>query len=272
MHQGVWDLLCHEAAPRAEVAALLAVHTGEHVELVLEHAPRQGLRALDEDTLLGPGSPEAALRAAGAVVRATTAVLQQEAGAAFCSVRPPGHHATRAHAMGFCLFNNLAVGVAQALGLGIDRVGIVDFDAHRGNGTEEIFADDARVLYCSLYQHPFYPVDTRVRVPANVVDVPLAAGSDGRALRRLVEAQWLPALRRFRPQIVFVSAGFDAHALDDMSGLNFVDADYRWLSQQIVEVAGEHAEGRVVSTLEGGYHLPSLGRCVALHVRALLHV
>ncbi|MEZ5965969.1 MAG: histone deacetylase family protein [Planctomycetota bacterium] len=272
MERGVFDLLQHEPAPRAELEALLRVHKRAHVERVLGSAPDEGLVQFDADTFLGPASPEAALRAAGAVVRATDAVLAGEVRAAFCAVRPPGHHATRDRAMGFCLFNNVAVGVAHALATGVRRLAVLDFDAHRGNGTEEIFADDPRVLFCSLYQHPFYPYGDRSHVPANVVDVPLAAGSDGGALRDLFETRWLPALTRHRPEVLFLSAGFDAHVLDEMSGLCFTDNDYAWLSQRIVEVATADAAGRVVSALEGGYHLPSLGRCVTLHVRALLQV
>jgi len=192
---------------------------------------------------------------------------------AFCAVRPPGHHAEPAHAMGFCLFNNIAVGVAHALQHHLlERVAIIDFDVHHGNGTETMLRDEPRVLFCSSFQHPFYPHTPLDHTHPNVVEVPLAAGSKGDIFRSAVEQQIIPAVEKFAPQMIFVSAGFDAHIEDDMSGLALNDDDYSWISEQIVTLADKHANGRIVSTLEGGYALNALGRSTARHIKALLRV
>jgi acetoin utilization deacetylase AcuC-like enzyme len=212
----------------------------------------------------------AVLHAAGAVVRATEMVIGRAAENAFCNVRPPGHHACHGRAMGFCFFNNVAVGAAHALEVhGLERVAIVDFDVHHGNGTEDIFAGDRRVLMVSTFQHPFYPYSGTEGRSRQMVNIPLAAYSGGEQFRRAVEEAWLPALNEFEPQMVFVSAGFDAHRDDDMASLRLVEDDYAWVTRQIMDVAARYARGRLVSTLEGGYNLPALARSVRAHIREL---
>jgi acetoin utilization deacetylase AcuC-like enzyme len=225
---------------------------------------------LDPDTAMSPGTWDAALRAAGAAVLATDLVVGGRVENAFCSVRPPGHHATRTRAMGFCIFNNVAVAARHALeGHGLERVAIVDFDVHHGNGTEEIFADDARALMVSTFQHPFYPYRGTDDPAPNMVNVPLAAGTGSQGFRDAVERYWLPRLDEFRPQLVLFSAGFDAHVEDDMAMLRLVDQDYAWVTEQVKAVADRHAGGRMVSVLEGGYALSALGRSVVQHLRVL---
>ena len=232
--------------------------------------PARGLVHLDPDTAMNPHTMKAAKRAAGAAVLATDRVIRGQAEAAFCSVRPPGHHAERARAMGFCLFNNVAVAAAHALeGHGLKRVAIVDFDVHHGNGTEDIFRDDPRVLMVSTFQHPFYPYSGIEGRSERMVNIPLAAHSGGREFRDAVERHWLPALDAFRPEMLFVSAGFDAHRDDGMAMLNLVEADYAWVTERIKEAAGRTAGGRIVSVLEGGYELHALGRSVATHLKVL---
>ena len=216
------------------------------------------------------GTIAAVWRAAGAAVAATDAVIAGRARNAFCSVRPPGHHATQREAMGFCFVNSVAVAVRRALEVhGLERVAVVDFDVHHGNGTEDILAGDARVLMVGLFQHPFYPYSGVDRPAANMINVPMPAYTDGAAVRTMVEARWLPALEAFAPQMIFISAGFDAHREDDLGQMRLVEADYVWMTQQIMDVAERHAGGRIVSCLEGGYNLSALGRSVTAHVKAL---
>jgi acetoin utilization deacetylase AcuC-like enzyme len=257
-------------APRATGEQLARAHTALYVQEIVASAPASGYLALDPDTAMNPHSLEAALRAAGAAVLGAEMVMRGEVERAFCAVRPPGHHALRDAAMGFCIFNNVAVGIRHALDvLGVQRVALVDFDAHHGNGSEDILAGDERVLMASTFQRDFYPFLGDEPRGANMVNVGLAAGADGEALRAAVERSWLPALERFRPQLIFVSAGFDAHRADDMAGLRFVEDDYKWVTREIVALAERHCAGRVVSCLEGGYHPFHLARCVAAHVREL---
>jgi acetoin utilization deacetylase AcuC-like enzyme len=267
---GIAEQLARYDAPLATDEQLERVHPRDFVRAVREIAPRQGTVHLDPDTAMNPHTLQAALRAAGAGVLATDLVLQGEANAAFCPVRPPGHHACRARAMGFCIFNNVAVAARHALKAhGLERVAIIDFDVHHGNGTEDVFSDDEQVLMASIFQHPFYPYSGTEDPAPNMRNVPLAAGSGGKELRRAVQEIWLPALEEFKPQLVLFSAGFDAHVEDDMAMLRFTDSDYRWVTEQVADVARRHANGRMVSLLEGGYALEALGRSAVQHVRVL---
>lgn len=268
---GLDAALRHYDAPRVAREALSRVHAPEYVDAVYAAAPEEGLVWLDPDTAMGPGTLEAAERAAGAQTLAVDLVLGGEATSAFCLVRPPGHHAERARAMGFCFFNNIAVGAAHALAAhGLSRVAIVDFDVHHGNGTEQIFSGDRRVLFCSTFQHPFYPYSGADSTADNVVNVPLPGGSASAAFRAAVMDQWLPALESFAPELILISAGFDAHLEDDMAGLALREPDYAWVTKELRKLAERFAGGRIVSTLEGGYALSALGRSVVSHLRALL--
>jgi acetoin utilization deacetylase AcuC-like enzyme len=259
----------HEA-PLALREQLERVHAPEYVATLATVAPEHGIVHLDPDTAMNAYTHRAALRAAGAAILATDLVAGGTAENAFCNVRPPGHHAERHRAMGFCFFNNVAVAAAHALDVhGLERVAIVDFDVHHGNGTEDIFRDDPRVLMVSTFQHPFYPYSGVEGRSERMVNVPLAARSTGREFRAAVEEYWLPALEAFEPRMIFVSAGFDAHRDDDMAGLGLVESDYAWVTARLMEVAERHAAGRIVSTLEGGYELHALGRSVAAHLRVL---
>jgi acetoin utilization deacetylase AcuC-like enzyme len=219
---------------------------------------------------MNPYSYQAALHAAGAGVQAVDAVMGGEAPTAFCAVRPPGHHACRDQAMGFCLFNNVAIAAHHAMARhGLERIAIVDFDVHHGNGTEDIFAGDARVLMCGIFQHPFYPHSGTPARADNMVNVPVAAYTGGAEVREIVTRIWLPRLEAHRPQLILVSAGFDAHREDELGQLRLVEADYAWITNQLMQVADRHAQGRVVSMLEGGYDLSALGRSVVAHIREL---
>lgn len=270
---GLLDVLRYFDAPDATTSQLLRVHTKGHLEQLEAMAPKSGYARLDPDTIVSPDSLQAARRAAGAVVKAVDLVIGGEMESAFCGVRPPGHHAESNRAMGFCLYNNIAVGVAHAIEEhGLDKVAVVDFDVHQGNGTEEIFQDNDRVLFCSTFQHPFFPFTTPLENAANRVNVPLAATAKSAEFRAAISEQWLPALEKFQPQMVFISAGFDAHQDDEMSYVSLTDADFRWVSEQIAGVAAKSASGRIVSVLEGGYELHSLARCVEMHVRVLMEL
>jgi acetoin utilization deacetylase AcuC-like enzyme len=270
---GLFDLLRHFDAPEATARQLLRVHTQNHLDKLRSLAPARGYAQIDPDTVISPDSLTAALHAAGAVVSAVDLVIDGGMESAFCGVRPPGHHAERERAMGFCLFNNIAVGVAHALEKhGLRKVAIVDFDIHQGNGTEDIFKDDDRVLFCSTFEHPLYPFSELLENTANRVNVPLEATAGSAEFRAAVTDQWLPALDRFQPQMVFISAGFDAHQDDDMSNVSLTDADFPWVTGQIVNVARKSASDRIVSVLEGGYELNSLARCVETHLRALMRL
>jgi len=267
---GVSQLLAPYEAPLATDEQLARVHPIEYVRAIREVAPAEGTVHLDPDTAMNPYSLNAALRAAGAAVLATDLVMTGEADNAFCGVRPPGHHACHARPMGFCIFNNVAVAARHAIAVhGVARVAIVDFDVHHGNGTEDIFANDSKVLMVSTFQHPFYPYSGTEDPAPNMLNVPLAAGAGSEPFRDAVSRVWLPALDAFRPELVVISAGFDAHIEDDMAMLRLHDADYGWVTGQLVEVAARHAGGRIVSSLEGGYALEALARSVVQHVRVL---
>src|SRR3989442_5255662 len=267
---GLAGLLERHDAPAAKVSELARVHPLEYVEAIREASPRSGIVHLDPDTAMCPHTWDAALRAAGAAVLATDLVVGGRADSAFCAVRPPGHHATRTRAMGFCLFNNVAVGAKHALEQhGVERVAIIDFDVHHGNGTEDIFSDDERVVMASIFQHPFYPYSGTENPAPNMANVPLPAGSDGRALRAAVEKIWLPALDELEPQMIFVSAGFDSPLQDEIAGFAFNQSRSTPGTAPRKETAGKYAGGKIVSVLEGGYALSALGRSVVTHLKVL---
>ena len=266
----LYDFLAHHEAPRVTREQLLRVHDAAYVDAIEAASPAEGRVALDPDTHMNPHTLEAARRAAGGAVHAVDLVMRGEVANAFVACRPPGHHATRNRAMGFCFFNNVAVAAAHALAAhGLERVAIVDFDVHHGNGTEAIFRDEPRVMLCSTFQHPYYPFSGADDANEHIIPVPLPAGTAGPAYREAFSAQILPRLDAFRPQFVFCSAGFDGHREDDMAQFGLVEADYVWITEQVMNVAARHAGDRVVSVLEGGYDLSSLGRSSAAHIRTL---
>jgi acetoin utilization deacetylase AcuC-like enzyme len=262
-------------APEAAIEDLARVHQRPFVERLLAAVPQSGHVALDADTVLSPASGRAALRAAGAVTAAVDAIVAGEADNAFCAVRPPGHHAEPRRAMGFCLFNNIAVGALRAREVhGLARVAAIDFDVHHGNGTQARFADDPTLFYASTHQSPLYPgtgaaSETGV---GNIVNAPLPPLAGSRQFRMAMSQKILPALDAFRPEMVLISAGFDAHRQDPLAQLLLEEADYTWATEQLLEIARRHAGGRVVATLEGGYDLPALAASAAAHVRVLMSV
>lgn len=260
-------------APQATREQLLRVHTAAHVDRILAIAPESGTVRLDEDTLMSPASAEAGLRAAGAVIAAVDAVMQGTVSHAFCAVRPPGHHATPDTAMGFCLFNNIAVGAAHAIAAhGLKRVAIADFDVHHGNGTQDIFQREPRVLFISSHQSPLYPGTGREdeHGAGNIINAPLSPGDGSYEFRELWDGALLPKLHAFKPQLVLVSAGFDAHRNDPLADIRLQTEDYAWITERLVDLARAHAGGRLVSTLEGGYDVSALSASVSAHVSALL--
>ena len=257
-------------APKAEREQLYRVHDPEYVDSIFAASPKHGMVALDPDTQMNTFSLDAALRAAGAVIEAVEMIHDEELKRAFCLVRPPGHHAEYARAMGFCLFNNIMVGVAHARSLGAGRIAIADFDVHHGNGSEDIVNRMDDVLLLSTFQHPFYPYSGVGTNNDKYLGVPLVAGSTGDEFRKAVQDQWLPALESFKPDWLFISAGFDAHNADPLGGLKFTEKDYAWVTRQLCDVANKHAKGRIVSSLEGGYNLDVLGKSVCAHLDVLL--
>jgi len=267
---GLMDFLTHCQARAALPEDVLRVHTAEYLAFLRQHAPAHGYFPVDPDTIMNPETLQAAWVAAGAGLTALDEILGGHAQTAFCAIRPPGHHARPGQALGFCFFNNIAVAARYALDHhGLSRIAVVDFDVHHGNGTEEAFIGDERVMMCSFYQYPLFP-DTRQDHPGpNMINVPVDAYSGGDVIRAIVTDRWLPALRAFKPELILVSAGFDAHREDDMGSLKLVEADYAWITERLVEIAAESAQGRIVSFLEGGYDLSALGRSAVAHVRAL---
>ena len=266
----------HEA-PLVDLADVAYAHSSGYVSELrdaLQRIAADGSRlALDPDTAANPGTWAAVQRAAGAAVAATDAVIDGHATNAFCSVRPPGHHATRNETMGFCFFNNVAIAARHALDVrGLERVAIVDFDVHHGNGTEDIIAGDERVLMVSIFQEKLYPFSGSVPMGDNMVNVAVPAYTKGAEVREMIEDMWMERLEAFTPQMVFISAGFDAHREDELGQLGLVEADYEWITQRIKGVADRHAQGRIVSCLEGGYNLGALARSVAAHLRVLAGV
>jgi acetoin utilization deacetylase AcuC-like enzyme len=276
---GLGAVLERREAPEAAPGDLELAHSRMHVasirglgeELADQiNAGGSDYAAIDPDTLMNTHSWSAALRAAGATLAATDAVMAGELENAFCAVRPPGHHACRDRAMGFCIFNNIAVAAKYALERhGLKRVAIVDFDVHHGNGTEDIFAGDERVLMVSFFQHPFYPYTGTEHPAHNMVNFPVPAYTRGAPIRESIEKLWVPRLEEFKPEMIFISAGFDAHREDDLGQLGLVEADYAWITKRIKDIAKRHAQGRIVSSLEGGYNLDALGRAAEAHIRAL---
>jgi len=260
-------------APRATREQLLRVHEPAYVESIYSKAPQNGSVRLDPDTVMSPASLEAAERAAGAMCAAVDAAMANQTTCAFCATRPPGHHATPNAAMGFCIFNGIAVGAAHALEVhGIERVAILDFDVHHGNGTQDIFASDPRVLYASSHQMPLYPGTgaRSERGVGNVVNAPLPPQAGSREFRAVWDEILFPALENFSPQLLLLSAGFDAHRLDPLAQLQVEAQDYAWITRRLRELAGRYAQGRLISVLEGGYDLTALRECTAAHVEALL--
>ena len=274
---GLAPYLEYREAPVAALTELARVHQASVIARVRDHVPKpdaaQSYFSLDPDTALNAYSWQAALRAAGAAVAATDAVIAGDIDNAFCAIRPPGHHATPDASMGFCLFNNVAIAARHALDAGgLQRVAIVDFDVHHGNGTEAAFRDDPRVLMVSFFQHPLYPysgVDPTGTAPAHLVNIALPAFTRGDVIQDVVRTRWLPALDAHRPEMIFISAGFDAHREDELAQMGLIETDYAWITRQIMAVAARHAQGRIVSCLEGGYHLSALARSVAAHVKVL---
>ncbi len=267
-----FQFLFRKEAQEATKGQLQRAHPEEYVSAVWKAAPRDGLVRIDADTSMSPGSLRAALHAAGAVVSAVDLVLSGHCKRAFCAVRPPGHHAEKTRAMGFCLFNNIAVGAFHALEThGLERVAVVDFDVHHGNGTQDIFWNEGRVLFASTHQMPLYPGTGSKSESGvgNIVNVPLSPNDGSGAFRAAIREVIRPRLEAFRPELILVSAGFDAHARDPLAQLRLQDVDFEWVTQQIVRIAQSCADGRVVSTLEGGYDLEALASAGAAHVRAL---
>jgi acetoin utilization deacetylase AcuC-like enzyme len=276
---GLLDVLVQPDVPMASTGDLELAHSRMHIASV------QGLRDrieaeemaggpshfyIDPDTAMNAYTWDAALRAAGAAVAATDAVIDGRLANAFCAIRPPGHHAMHDKAMGFCIFNNIAVAAKHALERhGLKRVAVVDFDVHHGNGTEDILQSDARCLMVGIFQHPFYPHSGENSHATNMLNLPVPAYTKGQAVRELFEQTLLPRLDAFAPEMIFISAGFDAHRDDELGQLGLVEADYAWLTERICAVAGRHSEGRIVSCLEGGYNLAALARSVHAHIRVL---
>lgn len=268
-----FEALLREEAPKASVDDIARVHPREYVENLLASVPKEGHARIDADTVMSPGSGEAALRAAGAVCRAVDAVASGEVQNAFCAVRPPGHHAEPETPMGFCLFNNVAVGALYARArCGFEKAAVIDFDVHHGNGTQAMFEADENLFYASTHQSPLYPGTGEASETGvgNIVNMPLEQGADGAAFRAAYEEVILPALRAFDPDILFISAGFDGHADDPLAGLNLREPDYVWLTKELMDVAQNACEGRIVSTLEGGYDLSALARSASAHVATLM--
>lgn len=259
------------AAPAATLSQLERVHTPTYVQKIHQLSPQAGLVRLDGDTAMGPMSLSAALHASGAVVLATDLVMQKQVHNAFCCIRPPGHHAGPANSAGFCIFNHVAVGVAHAISqYAVKRVAIIDFDVHHGDGTETIFRNNPHVMLCSTFQHPFYPYRGHDSRTDRMINVPMAAKSGGNEMREVFEQVFLPALQEFKPELIYISAGFDAHRDDPLADLALVNEDYAWMSAFIRQVAEQFARGRMIATLEGGYELRALGAAVASHIGAML--
>lgn len=271
----IMDYLQEVDADEVTDIQLSRVHPTRYLRHLEAISPVAGTYRVDTDTALNSGTLMAARYAAGAVIKAVNLVMNHKVANAFCAVRPPGHHAESEKAMGFCFFNNVAVGVMHAIAeYRLSRIAIIDFDIHHGNGTEEIFKDDDRVMLCSSFQHPFFPYcgDKPMGNNHNIVNVPMSSGTRGDDFRTMVDDKWMPRLHEFQPQLVLISAGFDAHLEDDMGNFGLVEADYAWVTERIMQIAQLYCRGRIISVLEGGYELSSLARSVATHIKVLANV
>ena len=258
--------------PLASEADITRVHSEDHLAFVKSKAPSSGYSMIDGDTIMNPATWTVSLRAAGAAIAAVDAVMQGEVNNAFCAIRPPGHHAEPHRSMGFCVFNNVAIATRYAIETyGLDRVAVIDFDVHHGNGTEAAFINDPHVLMCSFFQHPFYPY-SGLDGGDNMVNMPLPASTNGKVVREMISQTWIPRLHEFKPQLIIISAGFDAHREDDLGQMGLVEDDYVWMTKQLMEIANQYCEGKIVSCLEGGYNLSALGRSVAAHLKTLAEI
>ncbi|TDO95979.1 histone deacetylase family protein [Marinomonas balearica] len=267
----LFDYLMLVDATEVKREHLYNTHCRDYVDSIFNSSPLEGFIELDAETVMTPHSLKAALYAAGAVVQAVDLVMSKEVENAFCAVRPPGHHAEYDKSMGFCFFNNIAVGAQYAIkNYGLERVAIVDFDVHHGNGTEDIFEGNHKVFFASSYQHPLYPYTDPGDSHDNVLHIPLEAGTNGEAFRAAMNAQLFPVLDRFRPELIMISAGFDAHKEEPMGQLRLNASDYAWITDKLVALADVHCDGKIVSVLEGGYHLDALGRAAFNHIRSLM--
>ena len=255
--------------PLATEADITRVHSEDHLAFIKSKAPTSGYAMIDGDTIMNTATWNVSLRAAGAAIAAVDAVMKGEVNNAFCAIRPPGHHAEPHRSMGFCVFNTIAIATRYALEqYDLDRVAVIDFDVHHGNGTEAAFIDDPHVLMCSFFQHPFYPY-SGLEGGDNMVNIPLPASTSGMVVREMICNIWIPRLQAFKPQLIMISAGFDAHREDDLGQMGLVEDDYVWITQQLMNVANQTCEGKIVSCLEGGYNLSALGRSVAAHLKTL---
>jgi len=255
--------------PLATEADITRVHSEDHLAFIKSKAPTSGYAMIDGDTIMNTATWNVSLRAAGAAIAAVDAVMKGEVNNAFCAIRPPGHHAEPHRSMGFCVFNTIAIAIRYALEqYDLDRVAVIDFDVHHGNGTEAAFIDDPHVLMCSFFQHPFYPY-SGLEGGDNMVNIPLPANTSGKVVREMISKIWIPRLQEFKPQLIMISAGFDAHREDDLGQMGLVEDDYVWITQQLMNVANLTCEGKIVSCLEGGYNLSALGRSVAAHLKTL---
>ena len=255
--------------PLATEADITRVHSEDHLAFIKSKAPTSGYAMIDGDTIMNTATWNVSLRAAGAAIAAVDAVMKGEVNNAFCAIRPPGHHAEPHRSMGFCVFNTIAIATRYALEqYDLDRVAVIDFDVHHGNGTEAAFIDDPHVLMCSFFQHPFYPY-SGLEGGDNMVNIPLPANTSGKVVREMISKIWIPRLQAFKPQLIMISAGFDAHREDDLGQMGLVEDDYVWITQQLMNVANQTCEGKIVSCLEGGYNLSALGRSVAAHLKTL---